>query len=145
VAATVVSTGCWTWVAARLGLGRLLAASVAMSAVALVCCAIAPSFGVIVGCAVLFGLSGGAIDAALNAYAAHHFGPRQIGLMHAAYGLEAATSPLVVTAVVSSGASWRWAYLIVTLIQAASRCCFSLRPRSHRPDEHRRLDRAAWA
>ncbi len=117
VAASLLSTSCWTWAAAHLGLGRLLTASVAMSAAALICCAVAPSFGVIVGCAVLFGLSGGAIDAALNAYAAHHFGPRQIGLMHAAYGLGAATSPLVVTAVVSLGASWRWAYCSVALIQ----------------------------
>ena len=64
VAATVVSTSSWTWAAARLGLGRLLASSVAVSAVALMCCALAPAYWVIVACAVLFGLSGGAIDAA---------------------------------------------------------------------------------
>ena len=112
VAATLVSTTSWTWAAARLGLGRLLAASVAMSTAGLLLTAIAPAYWVVVACAVLFGLSAGSIDAALNAYAARHFGARRINLMHAAYGIGAATSPLVVTAVVSSvpaGGGRTWA------------------------------------
>jgi len=125
LAATVVSTSGWTWAAARLGLGRLLAGSVALSAVALLCCVIAPGYWVIVACAVLFGLSGGAIDAALNAYAARHFGPRRMNLMHAAYGMGAATSPLIVTGVVSTGASWRWAYLTVMVIQVVLTLLFA--------------------
>ena len=117
VAATIVSTSSWTWAAARLGLGRLLAGSLAMSTGALLICAVAPAYWVVVACAVLFGLSAGAIDAALNAYAVQHFGPRRINLMHAAYGVGAATSPLIVTTVVSAGNSWRGAYLAVMAIQ----------------------------
>src|ERR671910_199795 len=98
----------WTWAAARIGLGRLLTSSVTLSAVALLCCAVAPAYWLVVACAVLFGLSSGAVDAALNAYAARHFGPRRINLMHAAFGIGAATSPLVVTVVVSAGARWRY-------------------------------------
>ena len=70
-----VSTSSWTWAAARLGLGRLLAASLAMSTAGLLLTAVAPAYWVVVACAVLFGLSAGAVDAALNAYAARHFGP----------------------------------------------------------------------
>lgn len=125
VAATLVSTTCWTWAARRLGLGRLLAGSVGVSTVALLCCAIAPAYWVIVACAVLFGLSAGAIDAALNSYAARHFGPRQINFMHAAYGLGAAASPLIVSIVVNAGASWRWAYLVVMVIQGALSVVFA--------------------
>lgn len=125
VAATVVSTSCWTWVAGRLGLGRLLAGSVALSAVALACCAVAPAYWVVVACALLFGLSSGAIDAALNAYAARRFGPRRINLMHAAFGVGAATSPLIVTTVVSSGAGWRWAYVIVMVVQSVAAVLFA--------------------
>ncbi|HEX8489289.1 MAG TPA: MFS transporter, partial [Propionibacteriaceae bacterium] len=111
------------------GPGRLLASSIALSALALLCCALAPAYWVIVGCAVLFGLSAGAIDAALNSYAARHFGPRQINLMHAAYGLGAATSPLIVTLVVTSGSSWRWAYLVVMIIQALLAVLFAVSSR----------------
>ena len=117
VAATVVSTSGWTWAAARLGLGRLLAGSLALSTAALLLCAIAPAYWVIVASAVLFGLSAGAIDAAINAYAARHFGPRRINFTHAAYGIGAATSPLIVTSVVSASISWRWAYLVVMVMQ----------------------------
>ena len=117
VAATIVSTSSWTWAAARLGLGRLLAGSLGLSTVALLISAVAPAYWVVVGCAVLFGLSAGAIDAALNAYAVQHFGPRRINAMHAAYGVGAATSPLVVTTVVSTGAGWRVAYLAVLVLQ----------------------------
>jgi hypothetical protein len=44
VAATVISTSCWTWAATRIGFGRLLAGSVAISATALLCCALAPAY-----------------------------------------------------------------------------------------------------
>jgi fucose permease len=129
VAATIVSASGWTLAAARLGLGRLLTCSVAMSAAALLLCAMAPAYWVIVACAVLFGLSAGAIDAALNAYAVRHFGPRRINLMHAAYGIGAVTSPLIVTAVVSAGASWRWAYLTVMVIQVLLTVLFAVSSR----------------
>ena len=76
-------------------------------------------------CAVLFGLSAGAVDAALNAYAARHFGVRQVNLMHAAYGIRAATSPLIVTAVIGMGRSWRWAYITVMAIQALLAALFA--------------------
>jgi len=125
VAATVVSTSGWTFAVARLGLGRLLAGSVALSSIALLCCALAPAYWVVVACAVPFGLSAGAVDAALNAYAARHFGPRRINRMHAAYGLGAATSPLIVTAVLTSGAGWRWAYLAVMIIQGLLAALFA--------------------
>ena len=117
VAATVVSASFWTYAATRLGLGRLLAWSVVASAAALLCCALAPGYWVIVGMAVVFGLSAGAIDSALNAYAARHFGPRRINQMHAAFGLGAATSPLIVTTLIGAGASWRWAYAVVMVVQ----------------------------
>jgi MFS family permease len=126
VAATLVSTSGWTWAAARLGLGRLLTVSIAVSTVALLASALAPAYWVILGCAVLFGLSAGAVDAALNAYAARHFGPRLINAMHAAYGIGAATSPLAVTAVVATGASWRWAYAAVMVLQGALALLFAV-------------------
>jgi MFS family permease len=78
-----------------------------------------------VACAVLFGLSAGAVDAALNAYAARHFGVRQVNLMHAAYGIGAATSPLIVTAVIGMGRGWRWAYITVMAIQALLAALFA--------------------
>ena len=129
VAATLVSTSSWTWAAARLGLGRLLAASLAMSTAGLLLTAVAPAYWVVVACAVLFGLSAGAVDAALNAYAARHFGPRRINLMHAAYGVGAATSPLIITAAVSFGPGWRGGYLAVMILQGLLAVLFTVTAR----------------
>jgi fucose permease len=85
---------------------------------------------VVVACAVPFGLSAGAIDAALNAYAARHFGPRRINWMHAAYGLGAATSPMIVTVAVNSGAGWRAAYLAVMAVQGVLAMLFAASARA---------------
>ncbi len=117
VAANIVASSGWTWALARLGMGRLLTTSVGVSAVALLCCVLAPGYWLVVASAVPAGLAGGAIDSALNAFAARHFGARQINWMHASYGVGAATSPLIVAAVLDQGASWRWAYGIVLGLQ----------------------------
>jgi hypothetical protein len=43
----------------------------------------------------VLGLSGGAIDATLNAYAARTFGPQRISFLHASYGVGTTVSPLI--------------------------------------------------
>jgi fucose permease len=69
------------------------------------------------GTVVLLGLAAGAVDATLNAFAARTFGPRRINMLHASYGIGAALSPLIVTAVLVSGLSWRWSYVIIAGLQ----------------------------
>ena len=46
---------------------------------------------------VVFGLGFGAVDAAVNVHAAHHFSARQINWMHASYGAGATLGPLLAT------------------------------------------------
>ena len=54
---------------------------------------------------VVGGLAAGGPDTTLNVFAARTFGPRRINLMHASYGLGAAASPLIATAVITNGRS----------------------------------------
>jgi len=68
---------------------------------------------------VLFGVGFGALDTALNAHAARHFGARDINWMHASYGLGATLGPLLVTALLSAGRSWRQTYGVMALVLAA--------------------------
>ncbi|MFC7623705.1 MFS transporter [Microlunatus sp. GCM10028923] len=102
---------------ARLGLGRLLALSTFGTAAALLGTGLAPAFWVTIAASVLNGLSSGAIDAGLNSHAARTFTPTAINVMHACYGIGAALSPLLVTAIIVGNGSWRWAYLIVAGLQ----------------------------
>lgn len=117
VVAVVVSTLATRHLVRRMGLGRLLVCSTLVSAAGLVISATSPRFAVFLAGVIVLGLSGGAIDVALNAYAARHFGPRRINFMHAWYVVGAAASPALVTVVLQVGGSWRWPYAIVAGLQ----------------------------
>lgn len=98
---------------ARMGVGRLLAASTALATAALAGYAVAPGLGLMVACGVLLGLGSGAIDSGLNVYAASAFGPRHMNWMHACFGLGVALGPLIMTGVLGAGLAWRWGYGVV--------------------------------
>lgn len=117
VAATLVSTVTAGYLVRRMGHGRLLAISTLLSAPALVIGAASGAFWHFLISVALIGLASGAIDVTLNAYATRFFGPRQISLLHACYGIGAALAPLVVTGLLWLGESWRWAYALVAAAQ----------------------------
>jgi fucose permease len=84
----------------------------------------------------LAGVGAGAIDAGLNTYAAKHFDTRVLNWMHACYGLGAFTGPVLMTAVITSGRSWRLAYGLVALCQLVLAVCFGVtRSRWDEPSE----------
>ncbi|MBO4163831.1 MFS transporter [Micromonospora antibiotica] len=111
---------------ARLGVGRLLAGSTLLASLALTGYASAPGLTVLIGCALVLGLGSGAIDSGLNAYAAGAFGPRHMNWMHAFFGLGVAIGPLVMTAMLSTGAGWRWGYAVTAAAQLALATAFAL-------------------
>ncbi|HEY3340238.1 MAG TPA: MFS transporter [Propionicimonas sp.] len=126
VAATLVATAFASRLAARFGVGRMLAASTWLSAAALVVSATSPGFAQFLVSVALMGLSGGVIDATINAYAARSFGARRINLLHAWFVVGAALSPLLVTAFVQTGLGWRWPYLVIAGLQLALGLLFGL-------------------
>ena len=101
----------------RFGTFRVTATSVLLTAVALIGYGFAPSFVFLCLLAVPLGLGGGAIDAALNSYAALHFSARFMNLLHASWGIGASAGPLIVGLTLSSTGSWRPAYLIIAGLQ----------------------------
>jgi fucose permease len=119
VTSSVISSAATGRIPARVGVGRLLAMGTMLTALALALEALAPSLWVVAGGFMLFGFGFGSTDSALNAHAAQHFGARQINWMHASYGLGATTGPLLVTALLSNGLSWRWAYGTMAVALAA--------------------------
>lgn len=97
----------------RLGVGRLLVASTGLVATGLVGYAIVPWFPVFLMLAVLIGLGSGAIDSALNFFAAERFSEAVMNRLHAFFGVGALVGPLLMGAVLELDASWRWGYVIV--------------------------------
>jgi fucose permease len=99
--------------------GPLVAVATLLIALALAAESLAPSMWMMTAGTALFGLGFGALDTALNAHAARHFGARDINWMHASYGLGATLGPLLVTALLSAWRSWRQAYGVMALVLAA--------------------------
>ncbi|MEU1885843.1 MFS transporter [Micromonospora rifamycinica] len=117
---------------ARLGVGRLLAGSTLLASLALTGYATAPTLTVLICCALVLGLGSGAVDSGLNAYAAGAFGPRHMNWIHAFFGLGVAIGPLVMTAMLTTGVGWRWAYAVTAVTQLALATAFALTVRAWR-------------
>ncbi len=130
VVASVVSSAATGHILSRISVGWLLALGTMLVSLALGLEAAAPELWVVAIGAVLFSLGFGAIDSALNAYAAHRFGARQVNWMHASYGLGATIGPLVVTALLANGFGWRLTFAAFSLALAIVAVVFgSLRRR----------------
>lgn len=101
----------------RLRIGNLLVLSSLVVIAGLIGWATTPSWLLLLACAPLLGLGGGAIDAALNLYVATRFGPRQLNWLHAFYGIGATAGPLLMTAALAApGGTWRWGILTTALV-----------------------------
>ncbi|SIQ08745.1 Fucose permease [Alkalispirochaeta americana] len=101
----------------RFGTGKLTAGSVAMTAMALLGYAAAPSFLWILLCAVPLGIGAGAVDAALNAYVANHYESRHMSWLHSFWGIGALGGPIILSIFLADDQSWRGGYLTVGSLQ----------------------------
>jgi fucose permease len=117
---------------ARLGVGRLLALSTSLTALALAGYASSPGLALMTCAALVLGAGGGAIDAGLNTYAAGVFGARHMNWLHAFFGLGVTIGPLIMTAAVAAGGTWRLGYATVALAQVALAIGFAVSVRAWR-------------
>jgi len=108
----------------HLNVGAVLALSCALTGGGLLGYATTAYWPVMVVLGVALGVGGGAIDSALNTYAATHHGARTLNWLHACYGIGAATGPLIMTAVLGMGLGWRRGYAMVGLAQVGLAACF---------------------
>ena len=97
----------------RMGVGKLLAASCALTGLALIGYTLVPSWWMMVLLGVFAGLGAGAIDAGLNTYVAAHFGERLMQWLHASYGVGVTSGPIIMTFALTTLNSWRAGYRTV--------------------------------
>jgi fucose permease len=101
----------------RIGLGALLALSCGATAAAMLAYSMASHWAVVVAFGVVTGLGAGAIDSALNTFAAHNYSARTVNMLHAFYGVGATAGPALMTAVLLANAGWQRGYFIVGVAQ----------------------------
>lgn len=94
-------------------LGWLLVISTALVATGLFGYSVVPFFPWFSLLAFGIGVGSGAIDTGLNAYASEHFSATRMNQMHGFFGIGAMLGPLVMTAVLTSGANWQLGYVLV--------------------------------
>lgn len=117
----------------RLGIANLLVISLIARGLSLAAMGLAPSWWALVAAAFCFGVSSGAIDAGMNTYFAMNLSPRLMNWLHASFGLGATLGPLLMTALLSAGAVWRWGYVVVGVLHGFLAVWVLLRAGEWRP------------
>jgi fucose permease len=103
----------------RFGTGQVTFASVLITAVALVGIAFAPSFIWLIVLAFPLGLGAGSVDAGLNDYVAKNYEARHMSWLHCFWGIGATSGPIIISQIITYGASWRSGYMSVAVVQFA--------------------------
>jgi len=94
----------------RFTTGPQLVAAAGAAAGSLAILSLTGAWAAFLAAALLLGLAGGMLDAAVNTYVAVHRGPRSMGIVHTGFGIGSALGPLIVTGLLAFGASWRVAF-----------------------------------
>jgi fucose permease len=126
------------WLVSRLGIGRFMTLSGAVGGLGILGYVLSPGWGVMVLCGLVAGLGTGAIDAGMNTYFAANHSPSLMNWLHACFGLGAALGPTITTAVLGSGNSWRWSYVVAAACLGSTALCFALTARAWRLQEEPR-------
>ena len=100
------------------GIGMLLVGAGVAGTVALVGLATSATWPMFLAATGLLGIGGGLVDSATNSYVAIKRGARAMGSIHGIFGIGAIAGPLLVTALLHGGASWRVAYALLAVGQS---------------------------
>lgn len=100
------------------GTGKLVAYSIALTAIASVGYGFANSFTFLCLCAIPLGIGGGAVDVAMNNFAAIYLESKHTNWLHASWGIGATLGPAFLSLSIFVGKGWRGAYEIVAILLA---------------------------
>ena len=101
----------------KLGIGRIIAISVATTAIALFGFSVSDRYWMLLLWAVPYGLGAGCVDSVLNNYAALHFKSQHMSWLHCMWGVGASISPYIMSFALVGLDNWHYGYLIVAVIQ----------------------------
>lgn len=103
----------------KFGTGKVTAASVLMTAVALFGFSISHSYAALCLWAVPYGLGAGSVDASLNNYVALHYASRHMSWLHCMWGVGASLGPYIMGYALTGGQGWNTGYRYIAILQIA--------------------------
>jgi fucose permease len=101
------------------GTGKVTAASVCMTAVALFGFSVSHSYAALCLWAIPYGLGAGSVDASLNNYVALHYASRHMSWLHCMWGVGASLGPYVMGYALTGGQGWNMGYRYIAVLQIA--------------------------
>lgn len=116
---TIISSLITPTLIRKLGTGKLVAFSICCTALATAGYGFATEFWMMCLWAIPMGLGAGAIDVALNNFAAIHLESKHTNWLHASWGIGACLGPAILSASVFVGAGWRGAYELNAVLLGA--------------------------
>ncbi len=117
-AGTIISSLQSSRFSVRFGTGKVTAASVTITAVALIGFSCSHSFRSLCLWAVPYGIGAGCVDASLNNYIALHYASRHMNWLHCMWGIGASAGPYIMGFVLANGKGWSMGYQYIGIIQA---------------------------
>lgn len=116
-AGTIVSSLLSDRLIHRFGTGKVTAASVATTAVALFGFSSCHAYWQLCLWAIPYGLGAGAVDSALNNYVVLHFKARHMSWLHCMWGIGASVGPYIMGLCLTAGRGWQAGYHTIGMIQ----------------------------
>lgn len=101
----------------KFGTGKVTAASVLMTAIALFGFSISHSYAALCLWSIPYGLGAGSVDASLNNYVALHYASRHMSWLHCMWGVGASLGPYIMGYALTSGQSWNMGYRYIAILQ----------------------------
>jgi fucose permease len=125
-------------VIARIGLGVFLIGGSALTILGGVGFAVSPVWAMLLVSACVASMGAGTIDAGINTFVAARYRTSHLNWVHACFGLGLTIGPQVVTLIVERlHQSWRWAYVLVVVLQIGLTALFFLTRRQWEIDERK--------
>lgn len=103
----------------RIGTVTTITVGVAISTLGLGLLAISTAWWIVLAGFAALGLGNGFADASGNTWVALNFGPRHMGMLHAAYGVGASIGPVMMSFFIVAFDWWRGSFAVVAVIQLA--------------------------
>lgn len=116
-AGTVISSLYVTKAIHYLGIGKVVALSVLLTAVALLGFSMANVVLALVFLAIPLGIGAGAVDAALNNFVALHYKAKHMNYLHSFWGVGATAGPLLMANYLTLKEGWRDGYMVIAVVQ----------------------------
>ena len=114
---TIISSLLSDRITLKLGTGKVMVISVAMTAVSLFGFSITGNFYLLCLWAIPYGLGAGGVDASLNNYVALHYESRHMSWLHCMWGVGATVGPYIMGYALASERGWGMGYRYISYIQ----------------------------